>query len=667
MASMKLEYLYWILPLVVHVIGTEFASSDEGTIAYSEHVTGSRNRLPEEQSDIIESSHLVQTSTLDTNQEEVDQSEPKTLPLSAKYDYDGKKYPNTEHLEIKPLQGGNILMSFNFEANRTTELYPSSKEITYYDVFPKALGSILKSTNTRELHLRFGHGWYDSDLNGKLVANGNLSGGTGVEIWAFIEANSEDEAFEYWVQLANSLSGLFCASFNSIDSAVTTKPEQLFQKESNIDTNSNLLGQLYHFRSALPREPICTENLTPFLKLLPTKGKQGISSLLSGNKMFNAEWTSMSIDILTNCEDGGVDNCTQSLKQAINLILNVPKVKDKNKYPIPKPTPGAELKCDPSRIHDLYNCFPLVESPDLDFTFLDLFGKVIRGGSLVASKPSTVCFDIDLNNWEIGHLSLQPPDQFYMDEKLCFSLLTSDEYNVSFKTHDSSKVNNIEQPPFQASRSLSGYSQESGGFRLDFFNPTEGDQVIVIFQALPWFVKLYTHSLVLTVTNKSGESVLLNVQNEELSEYIKEIVYHPAVDRVTPTHLELRILAPAKTKLKFTFSFDKSMLLYSEYPPDANHGFELEPVVFALIDKDHPDNVKYIMRTTTGLLTLPTPDFSMPYNVIILTLTIMSLTFGSIFNLLVKKVVTEEEAELAQSERPVEKLKQKFRTLFGRT
>lgn len=97
------------------------------------------------------------------------------------------------------------------------------------------------------------------------------------------------------------------------------------------------------------------------------------------------------------------------------------------------------------------------------------------------------------------------------------------------------------------------------------------------------------------------------------------------------------------------------------------HGFELEPVVFALIDKDHPDNVKYIMRTTTGLLTLPTPDFSMPYNVIILTLTIMSLTFGSIFNLLVKKVVTEEEAELAQSERPVEKLKQKFRTLFGRT
>ncbi|KGK34741.1 hypothetical protein JL09_g6110 [Pichia kudriavzevii] len=87
---MKLEYLYWILPLVVHVIGTEFASSDEGTIAYSEHVTGSRNCLPEEQSDIIESSHLVQTSTLDTNQEEVDQSEPKTLPLSAKYDYDGK-------------------------------------------------------------------------------------------------------------------------------------------------------------------------------------------------------------------------------------------------------------------------------------------------------------------------------------------------------------------------------------------------------------------------------------------------------------------------------------------------------------------------------------------------------------------------------------------------
>jgi len=51
------------------------------------------------------------------------------------------------------------------------------------------------------------------------------------------------------------------------------------------------------------------------------------------------------------------------------------------------------------------------------------------------------------------------------------------------------------------------------------------------------------------------------------------------------------------------------------------------------------------MRTTSLLLYLPTPDFSMPYNVIILTCTVMSLAFGSIFNLLTKKIITEQEFE----------------------
>lgn len=51
------------------------------------------------------------------------------------------------------------------------------------------------------------------------------------------------------------------------------------------------------------------------------------------------------------------------------------------------------------------------------------------------------------------------------------------------------------------------------------------------------------------------------------------------------------------------------------------------------------------MRTTSLLLSLPTPDFSMPYNVIILTSTVMALAFGSIFNLLVRRFVGTHEKE----------------------
>lgn len=53
----------------------------------------------------------------------------------------------------------------------------------------------------------------------------------------------------------------------------------------------------------------------------------------------------------------------------------------------------------------------------------------------------------------------------------------------------------------------------------------------------------------------------------------------------------------------------------------------------------------FSVRTTSLLLSLPTPDFSMPYNVIILTSTVMALAFGSIFNLLVRRFVGAHEKE----------------------
>ena len=576
-----------------------------------------------------------------------------------------KHYPNSEYLNIKPLKGNNVLFSFNFDVNSTVKLYPETNDILYYDVFPKSVGSILKSSNARELHVRFAHGWYDSELNGKLVDNGFTTGGTGVELWASIEANSKEKAFENWVLLANSLSGMFCSSFNFIDKSITTTPEKLFANDVELEEQVALEGNIYRFRSALPREPICTENLTPFLKLLPTKARQGISTLLSGNKTFNAEWSSMAIDVVTDCSEGDANHCQQSMKQSINMILNIPKILDRNEMPIPKPTPGAKLRCDETRLFDAFNCFPLPPSKELDFSFIDLFGKQIEGGSLLGSEPTKVCLDIDLDNWSVEMRTLAPVSDFYEDSKLCFYLTSTAQYNIAFNTKDASSINSVEAPPFYASRSLSGYSQDNGGFRYDLYNPGDEPQKIVIFETLPWFVRLYMHTLTVVVTDENGNTIKnINVNDAELSDYVKEIVYNPAIDRVAPTHFELSVEVPAHTKLKFTTNFDKAMLLYAEYPPDANHGFELQPTIFALIDDN--SKVEYIMRTTTSLLVLPTPDFSMPYNVIILTLTIMSVTFGSIFNLLVKKTVTEEEAEKHNSERPLEKIKRKIRGILGK-
>src|SRR6266536_4601331 len=72
-----------------------------------------------------------------------------------------------------------------------------------------------------------------------------------------------------WLTLTNALSGLFCASLNFIDSTRTTRPVMSFQPSG--DHSNSTLSNLHLLHGTLPREGVCTENLTPFLKLLPCK------------------------------------------------------------------------------------------------------------------------------------------------------------------------------------------------------------------------------------------------------------------------------------------------------------------------------------------------------------------------------------------------------------
>lgn len=127
-----------------------------------------------------------------------------------------------------------------------------------------------------------------------------------------------------WLTLTNALSGLFCASLNFIDSTRTTRPVMSFQPSEG-HANSTL-ENLHLLHGTLPREVVCTENLTPFLKLLPCKGKAGISSLLDGHKLFDASWQSMSIDVRPICAAGKSD-CQLQITQTIDMVLDLQRSK----------------------------------------------------------------------------------------------------------------------------------------------------------------------------------------------------------------------------------------------------------------------------------------------------------------------------------------------------
>jgi len=53
------------------------------------------------------------------------------------------------------------------------------------------------------------------------------------------------------------------------------------------------------------------------------------------------------------------------------------------------------------------------------------------------------------------------------------------------------------------------------------------------------------------------------------------------------------------------------------------------------------------LHTETLLVSLPTPDFSMPYNVICLACTVIAIAFGSIHNLTTRRFVVYDEVKHA--------------------
>ena len=95
----------------------------------------------------------------------------------------------SEKLLLQPLQPASLLASFNFRSNVSL----TSFEQQHFTLIPRSLGQILQHAKTRELHLRFSTGRWDAESWGTRPWGGLKEGGTGVELWAWIEAETEVE------------------------------------------------------------------------------------------------------------------------------------------------------------------------------------------------------------------------------------------------------------------------------------------------------------------------------------------------------------------------------------------------------------------------------------------------------------------------------------------
>ncbi|KAF2397018.1 GPI transamidase component Gpi16 [Trichodelitschia bisporula] len=530
-----------------------------------------------------------------------------------------------ERLLLRPLPQNALLASFNFRSNSSQQSFDQQN----FRYFPRSLGQILQHAHTKELHLRFSLGRWDAEVWGARPWHGAREGGNGVELWAWVEAESDDEANARWSTLTNALSGLFCASLNFIDSTRTIRPVMSFEPEG---THANASLQLLH--GTLPHEVVCTENLTPFVKLLPCKGKAGISSLLDGHKLFDASWQAMAIDIRPVCENG---ECVLEIEQTVDMVLDLDRSKrPRADNPIPRPLPTEDLECDTSKpYHAEDSCYPLDKGTEPGWSLEQVFGRAIKGscplstewwGDEMMAGGKTVCINVDPER-TVDVRSAKPYGEVKEGHMRCYQLPDGTDFDLELHEEVIPPIP-LDQPPLHAARAITGYGQERGGVESVFTNPSLTETLeIVYLESLPWYMKPYIHTLKARLSPAAA------------LDPIKETYYRPASDRHRGTHLELLLTIPPASTLTLSYDFEKAILRYTEYPPDPNRGFDVAAAVVRLVSGGRPE----YLRTTTLLLPLPTPDFSMPYNVIILTSTVMALGFGSIFNLLVRRLVAADE------------------------
>ncbi|KAI9274809.1 GPI transamidase component PIG-T [Phascolomyces articulosus] len=504
----------------------------------------------------------------------------------------GAKEQFNEDLTLRSLSDGKLLAHFDF----TTHVDVSnSLPVHHYGLFPKVIGQVLQEYQVREMHLTFTQGRWKYDEWGYPPEQ---STGTGVELWAWMENSTRVDS--RWKSLTNTLSGLFCASLNFIDETITTEPTLSFRStfaSHEQDINNNKINNQQKQSSivlrygSLPHENVCTENLTPWIKLLPCKAKSGIAELLNAHKIYNSNFHSMSIHAKSMCADETCSRRAMELKQTETSVLD-----------------------------------PVRDTSRRDWSLKEIFDRVLHGACPVADHSRVHIIQED------PHAKLSPALENPAEGYDLFKV--QGELDIRMAWNENSFLYPLEPayPIISANRHFTGYGQERGGLQITIHNRDDKALPVIYYDSIPWYLKLYLHTLNVVVIGQENHHTLMEQQGK--GQVIQDMYYQPAMDRARPAMLECQLLLPPKSIVTLSLDFDKVFLKYTEHRPDANRGFDVGPAVLTaqLPNENHTIRV----YTDTLLVSLPTPDFSMPYNVITLTCTVIALFFGSVFNLLTR-------------------------------
>ncbi|XP_038606623.1 GPI transamidase component PIG-T [Tachyglossus aculeatus] len=518
-----------------------------------------------------------------------------------------------EELVVTPLPSGDVAATFQFRTRWAWDL--QREGVSHYRLFPKALGQLISKYSVRELHLSLTQGFWRTRYWGQPF----LQAPTGAELWAWFQPSVAD-VDKSWKELSNVLSGIFCASLNFIDSTNTVTPTASFKPLGLANATDHRLLRY----AVLPREVVCTENLTPWKKLLPCSSKAGLSVLLKAERLFHSSYHSQAVHIRPVCRDARCTGVSWELRQTLTVVFDAF-------------TTGQAKR---------------------DWSLFRMFSRTLTEPCPLATQ-SRVYVDVSGNAQDGEALEVSPPPKdtyqaVVLGERRTYAVFDlldpatfngSRSLNLQLRGKRPQDGAPLPVPFLHAQRYVSGYGLQQGELStlLSNTHPYRAFPVLLL-ETVPWYLRLYVHTLVITTKGKDNKPSYIH--------------YQPAQDRQRPHLLEMLIQLPANSVTKVSIQFERALLKWTEYTPDPNHGFYVSPsVLSALVPsvvgvktadwEESPlfstlfpvsDGSSYFVRLYTEplLVNLPTPDFSMPYNVICLTCTVVAVCYGSFYNLLTR-------------------------------
>ncbi|CAG2163757.1 unnamed protein product, partial [Oppiella nova] len=518
-----------------------------------------------------------------------------------------------------------------------------------FNVFPLSLGKLISKHELQELHFSLTKGVWKHQRWGYAIREAPPN----AQLWLWFQHFHKNPQ-KAWRDITSELSGQFCSSINFIDNSATVQPKYSLRPEGVIDGNSLRNGSIFY--GALPHESVCTENLTPWKKLLPCFATKGLATLLNAAHLFNSYYFSLAVDFrpiwlatLLNaahlfnsyyfslavdfrpiCRDIHCESTSVELIQSISVVFNPPVMFDgkqswslvklfgttltstcslaakttlyidltdtnsKNASKLtPEPTKlvysviGAEersklnltpwkklLPCFATKglatllnAAHLFNSYyfslavdfrPICRDIHCESTSVELIQSI----SVVFNPP--VMFD-GKQSWSLVKLfgttltstcSLAAKTTLYIDLTDTNKFLRRFDCGQYFQ--DNFVYTNVKPPPLYANRFIKGYGLADGGITCHIFNNLDKPIEIVYLDVIPWYLRMYLHTLKITANSKSIKP--------------HTIYYKPSKDRIQSHHLELLLVLPPNSMTDISYQFDRVFLKWTEYPPDANHG-----------------------------------------------------------------------------------------------